>query len=170
MERKCQSYETHLVFVPRVLHICCCSVTQSCPTLCKPTVCSSGFPVLLHLPESAQVHVHWVGDAILQSCPLSYSYFQSYPGSGTFPVSQLFPSGSQIIRASASASVHPMNIQDWFPLGWIGLISLQSKGLSRVFSNTTVQKHQLFWHLAFFVVQLSHPYMITGKTMALLAK
>ena len=60
-----------------------------------------------------------------------------------------------------------MNIQDWFPLGWTGWISLQSKGLSRVFSNTTVQKHQFFWCSAFFTVQLSHPYMTTGKTIAL---
>ena len=76
---------------------------------------------------------------LLFSSPL-----QSFPASGSFQVSQLFASGSQSIRVSASTSVLPMNIQDWFPLGWIGLISLQSKGLSRVFSNTTVQKHQFF--------------------------
>ena len=70
------------------------------------------------------------------SCP------QSFPASGSFPVSQFFASGDQSIRISASASVPPMNIQDWFPLGWTGWISLVSKGLSRVFSNTTVQKHQ----------------------------
>ena len=67
-----------------------------------------------------------------------------FPRSGSFPVSQLFTSGGQSIRVSASPSVLPMNIQDWFPLGWTGWISLQSKGLSRVFSNTTVQKHQFF--------------------------
>ena len=82
-------------------------------------------------------------------------------------MSQLFTSGGQSIGVSASASVLPMNIQDWFPLGWTGWISLQSKGLSRVFSKTTVQKHQ------FFSAQLSlwsssHiPYMTTGKTIAL---
>ena len=70
------------------------------------------------------------------SCP------QSFPASGPFQMSQLFASGGQGFGASASASVFPMNIQDWFPLGWIGLISVQSKGLSRVFFNTTVQKHQ----------------------------
>ena len=70
------------------------------------------------------------------------SCFQSYPASGSFPMSQFFTSGSQSIEVSASASVLPMTIQDWFPLGWTGWISLQSKGLSRVFSNTTVQKHQ----------------------------
>ena len=72
------------------------------------------------------------------SCP------QSFPASGSFQVSQLFASGGQSIGVSASASVPPMNTQDWFPLGWTGWISWQSKGLSRVFSNTTVQKHQFF--------------------------
>ena len=92
------------------------------------------------------------------SCP------QSFPASGSFQMSQLFTSGGQSIGVSASTSVLPMNSQDWSPLGWINWISLQSKGLSRVFSNTTVQKHQ---HSAFFIVQLSHPYMTTGKTIAL---
>ena len=92
------------------------------------------------------------------SCPLSwwcYSTISSsivpfssclwpFPASGSFPRSQFFASGGQSIGVSASASVLPMNIQDWFPLGWTGLISLLSKGLSRVFSNTTVQKHQFF--------------------------
>ena len=72
------------------------------------------------------------------------SCLQSFPASGSFPVSQFFASSGQSIGVSASASVLPMNIQDWFPLGWTGWISLQSKGLSRVFSNTTVQKHQFF--------------------------
>ena len=75
--------------------------------------------------------------------PLS-SHCQSFPASGSFSVSQFFTSGGQSIGALASASVLPMNIQDWFPLGWTAWISLQSKGLSRVFSNTTVQKHQFF--------------------------
>ena len=74
----------------------------------------------------------------LSSCP------QSFPESGSFPMSQLFASGGQSIAASASTSVLPMNIQNWSPLGWTGWISLLSKGLSRVFSNTTVQKHQFF--------------------------
>ena len=71
-----------------------------------------------------------------------FSHLQSFPASGYFPMNQFFTSGGQSIGVSASASVLPMNIQDWFPLGWTGWISLQSKGLSRVFSNTTVQKHQ----------------------------
>ena len=97
--------------------------------------------------------------ACSDSCPLSQWYhptisssvdpfsscLQSFPASGSFQVSQLFTSGDQNIGVSASASGLPMNIQDWFPLGWTGLISLQSKGLSRVFSSTIVQKHQFFW-------------------------
>ena len=75
--------------------------------------------------------------------PLS-SCLQSFPASESFPMSQFFATGGQNIGVSASASVLPMNIQDWFPLGWTCWISLQSKGLSRVFSNTTVQKHQFF--------------------------
>ena len=80
---------------------------------------------------------------------------------------QFFISGGQSIGASASASALPTNIQDSFPLGWTGWISLQSKGLSRVFSNTTVQKASVLHLSAFFIVQLSHPYMTTGKTIAL---
>ena len=81
-------------------------------------------------------------------------------------MSQFLTSGGQSIGVSASASVLSMNIQDWSPLGWTGWISLQSKGLSRVFSRTTVQKHQ-FFNVVFFMVQHSHPYMTTGKTIAL---
>ena len=77
-------------------------------------------------------------DVLFSSCP------QSFPASGSFPMSQFFVSGGQSIEVSASASVLPMNTQDWFPLGLTGLISLQSKALSRVFSNTTVQNHQFF--------------------------
>ena len=120
------------------------SVTQSCPTLGHPM--TPGLPVHHQLLKLAQTHVLWAGDAIQPSHPVVpfSSYLQSIPASGSFPVSQLFISGGQSIGASASASVLPMNIQDWFPLGLNGLIFLQSKGLSRVFSNTTVQKHQFF--------------------------
>ena len=115
--------------------------------------------------------------ACSNSCPLSrWCYptisssvipfcLQSSPASGSFQMSQFFTSGGQSIGVSASASVLPMNIQDWSPLVFTGLISLQSKGLSRAFSNTTVQKHQFC--SAFFIVQISHPYMTTGKTIAL---
>ena len=118
--------------------------------------------------------------ACLNSCPSSWwcyptisssvipfsSCLQSFPASGSFPMSQFFALGGQNIGASASASVLPMNIQNWFPLGLTGWISLQSKGLSRGFSNSTVQKNQ------FFRAQPSlwsnwHPYVTTGKTIAL---
>ena len=94
--------------------------SNSCPLSRKshPTISSSVFPFSSHL--------------------------QSFSESGSFPMSQFFTLGGQSIGVSASASVFPMNIQDWFPLGWTGWTSLQSKGLSRVFSNTTVQKHQFF--------------------------
>ena len=72
------------------------------------------------------------------------SHLQSFPASGSFPLSKFFASGGQSIGISASASVLPMNFQVWFPLEWTGWMSLQSKGLSRVFTNTTVQKHQFF--------------------------
>ena len=97
--------------------------------------------------------------------PLS-SWPQSFPASGSFQMSQLLAWGGQSIGVSASESVLAMNTQDWSPLGRTGWISLQSKGLSRVFSNTTLQKHQ-FSGSAFLTVQLSHPYMTTGKTIAL---
>jgi len=130
------------------------SVSQWYPTLCDPVDCSTpGFPVHHQIPELAQTHVHQVCDAIQPSDPLSspsppafnlslqsFFLFQS----GSFQISQLFRSGSQSIGVSVSASVLPVNIQDWFPLGWTGWISCQSKGFSRVFSNTTVQKHQFF--------------------------
>ena len=86
----------------------------------------------------------WCHPAISSSVVPFSSCPQSLPASGSFPVSQFFTSGGQRIGVSASASVLPMNIQDWSPLGWTGWISLQSKGLSKVFSNTTVQKHQFF--------------------------
>ena len=99
-------------------------------------------------PELAQTQVHQVGDAIhptISSSVIPFSScLQSFPASGSFPVNQFFVSGGQSIGASASASVLPVNIQDCFPLGLSGLISLQSKGLLRVFSNMTIQKHQFF--------------------------
>ena len=110
---------------------------------CFATPCTAGFPVYHQFLELDQIHVHRVGDAIHLCGPFS-SCLQSLPASGSFTVTKLFASGGQNIGASASASVLPMNIQNWFPLGLTGLISLLSKGLSRVFSNTTVQKHQFF--------------------------
>ena len=116
---------------------------NSCPSSqwCHPAISSSVVP--------------------FSSCP------QSLPASESFPMSQLFAWGGQSIRVSASASVLPVNTQDWSPLRWTGLTSLQPMGLSRVFSNTTVQEASILWRSAFFAVQLSHPYMTTGKTIGL---
>ena len=86
----------------------------------------------------------WCHPTVSSSVILFSSCLQSFPASGSFPVSQFFTTGAQSIGVSDSASVLPMNIQDWFPLGLTGLLSLPSKGLSRVFSNTTVPKHQFF--------------------------
>ena len=120
------------------------SVVQLCPTLCNPMdslpcpsptpgVCSNSCPLS-----------RWCHPTISSSVVPFSSRLQSFPASGPLPMSQFFTSGGQSIGASTSASVLPMNIQDWSPLGWTGWISLQSERLSRVFSNTTVQKHQLF--------------------------
>ena len=125
------------------------SVVQPCITLRDPMDRSTpGLPVYHQLPEFTQTLVLWVSDAIQPSRPLSFPSppppLQSFPASGSFQMSQLFASGGQSIGVSASTSVLPMNTQDWSPLGWTGWISLQSKGLSRVFSNTAVQTHQFF--------------------------
>ena len=120
------------------------SFSQSCPTLCDPMDCSTpGLPVHHQLLEFTQTHVHRDSDAVQPSHPLSSPPLPPpvLPASGAFPPSQCVAPAGQSPGASASASVVPVNTQDWSPLGWTGWISLQSKGLSRVFSNTTVQKH-----------------------------
>ena len=123
------------------------SVSQSCPTLCDPMDCSTpGFPVPHQLSEISQTHVHLVGDAIQSSHPLLS------PSPLAFNLSRFRVFSNESVLCirwpkywSFTFSISPsMNIQDWFPLGWTGWISLQSKGLSRVFSNTTVQRHQFF--------------------------
>ena len=103
-----------------------------CPSL-SPGICSNSCPL-------SQWHHPTISSFVVPSSSCS----QSYTASGSFPVSWLFASGDQSIEASASASVLPMSIQGWFPLEWTGLISLLSKGLFRVFSNTKIQKHQFF--------------------------
>ena len=95
---------------------------------------------------------------------------QSFPASGSFPMSQFFTSGSQSIGVSASTSVLPMNIQDWCPLGWTGWISLQSKWLSKSLLQHHSSKASILLCSAFFIVQLTHPYMTTGKTIALIRR
>ena len=111
------------------------SVTHSCLTLCDPMDCNMpGFPIHHQLPGLTQTHVHWVDDAIQPSHPvITFSFWlQSFPASGAFQMSQFFASGGQSIEVSASTSVLPMNIQDWFPLGWTGWMSLQSKAKREV--------------------------------------
>ena len=123
-----------------------------CPSL-SPRACSDSCPLS-----------QWCHPTIIILChPL---LLQSFPASGSFPMSQFFTSGGQSIGASASASILPMNIQNWFPSGLTGLISSQSKVLSRVFSNTTLWKHHLGCS-AFFMIQLSHLRMTTGKIISL---
>ena len=116
-------------------------------TLCDPMDCSSQVTLSSTISCSLlnSCPLNWWCYLTISSSAASFSFcLQSFPASGSFPMNWLFTSGGQRIGASASASVLPTNIQDWFPLGWTGLISLLSKGLSRVFSNTTVQKHQFF--------------------------
>ena len=124
---------SHLIILP---------VVQSLSRVCDPMNCSTpGFPVLHALLEFTQTHVHWVGwchPTISSSVVPFSSCLQSFPASGSFPRSWVFASGGQSTGASASAAVLPGNIQGWFPLGLTDFTSLQSKGLSRVFSSTTV--------------------------------
>ena len=146
----------------------CCSVAQSCldslwphglqhtmhpyPST-SPRVCSNSYPL------SQWCHPV-ISSSVTPFCP------QSFPASGSFPRSWLFTSGGHSTGASALASVLPVNIQDWFPLGLTGLISLLSKGLSRVLQHHS-SKASILRCSAFFMVQLSYPYMTTGKTKAL---
>ena len=132
-----------------------------------------GLPVHYQLLEFTQTHIHRVSNAIQPSHPVVPfpSCPQSLPASEAFPMNQLFAWGGQRTGVSALASFLPKNIQDWSPSEWTGWISLQSMGLSRVFSNTTVQKHQFFGaqlsSQSIHVKKLTHPYMTTGKTIAL---
>ena len=124
------------------------SVAQSCPTLCDPMKHSTpGLPVHHQLPEFTQTQrpsSQWCHPAISSSVVPFSSYLQSLPASESFPMSQLFAWGGQSTGVSALASFLPKKSQGWSPAEWTGWISLQSKGLSRVFSNTAVQKHQFF--------------------------
>ena len=120
-------------------------VAQSCLTLCDPMDCSTlGFLVHHQLQELTQTHVHGVSDAIQPSYPLSSPSPPAFNLSKHQGLFQWVSSSHQYWSFSFSISPSDLNIQDWFPLGWIGWISLQSKGLSRVFSNTTVKKYQFF--------------------------
>ena len=123
----------------------CCSVVKSYPTLQTHALQHSRLPVLHCLSEFAQTHVHWVNDTIQPSNPIPFSsYPQSFPVIRVFSNSQLFASGSQSTGTLALASVLPVKTQGLFPLELTGLISLQSKGLPRVFSSTMVWEYQFF--------------------------
>ena len=142
-----------------VCTICCCSVTQSCLTLCDPMDCSTArlpCPSLTPrvCPNPCPLS-QWCHPTISSSVTPFPSCPQSFPSSGYFPMGWLFASSGQSIGASASASVLLMNIQDWFPSKFTDLISLLSKGLSRVFSSTTVRKHQFFGPLSSFCPTLT---------------
>ena len=127
-------------------HSCCCSAAKSCPTLQPYGLQHAMLPCLSLSPEFAQTHVRWVSGyhpTISSSAACFSCRLQSFPASGSFPMTWPLASGGQSTGASGSASVFPMNIQGWFPLGLTGLFWLQSKGISRVFCSTTspVWKH-----------------------------
>ena len=151
--------------------VCVCvyqfnSVAKLCPTLRPHGLQDTRPPCPSPAPgacSNSDASSRWCHPTISSSV-IPFSCPQSFPASGSFPISQFFSSGGQSIGVSASTSVLPMIIQVWFPLGWTGWISLQTTGLSRVFSNTTTS---IPWRSAFFMVQLSHAYMTTGKTIAL---
>ena len=152
-----------------LIHVYCCAVAQSHPNLCNtmdrsmtglcpspsPWACGNSSPLC-----------QWCHPTISSSVVPFSSCLQSFPASGSFLMSQCFESGGWNIGASASASVLPMNIQDWFLLGLIGLVSLQPKELDRTLQHHSL-KASIIWCSAFFMVQLSHPYMTTWKTIAL---
>ena len=147
--------ETCMIWLSFTYLFFCCphanlvsSMAQSCPTL-RPHGLQHGWPPCPsptpRVYSNSCPMSQWCHPTISSSVIVPFSScLQSFPASGSFQMSQLFASGGQRIGVSASASVLLINIQDWFPLGWTGWISLQSKGLSRVFSNATVQKHQFF--------------------------
>ena len=145
------------------------SVTQSCPTICNPMDCSiPGLLVHHQLPGFAQTHAHWVSDAIQPSHPLSSPSPPAFNLSQHQGLFQWVNSSHQVVKVLELQLQH-QSFQWIFrtDLGWTGWISFQSKGLSKVFSNTTVQKATILQRSAFFLVLLSYPYMTTGKTIAL---
>ena len=150
--------------------MCCCvvqllSCVQLFMTPCR-AACQASLSSIIpwSLLKLLSIDSVMPSNHLILCCPL-FSCPQSFPESGSFPVSGLFASGGKSIEASASASVLPVNIQDWFPLELTGLISLQSKGLYKEFSPTSQFKS--INSLVLFMVQLSHPYLTTEKTIAL---
>ena len=130
---------------------------------CQAPLSSTIFQSLL---KFTSLDLVMLSNHLILCCPLLL-LCSNFPRTRVFPSEWLFSPSGQITRVSASSSVLSMNIQDWFPLGLTGFISLQSKGFSGVFCNTTVQKAPILQCSAFFMVQISHPYITTGKTIAL---
>ena len=134
------------------------SVAQSCPTLCDPIDCSTPvFPVHHQLLELTQIHVHCIGDAVSSSVIPFSSHLQSFPASGSFPISQFFASGGQSIEASAPASVLPMNIQGWFHLELKCFHLLTLQGMLKSLFQQHNSKASVLPCWAFFMVQFSQP-------------
>ena len=183
-----------LLYDPTIPLLCIYPVRKKAEALVQKDTCTLLFTVLLFSCSvvSSSLRLHGLQHTRLpcpflyprvcsDSCPLSRwchptisfsvisfsSCRQSFPASGSFPMSWLFASGGQRIGASVSVSVLPMNIQDWFPLEWTGLISLLSKGLSKSLLQYHSSKASILWCSAFFMAQLSHPYMTIGKTIDL---
>ena len=150
-------------------YCCCCSVAKLCPTLCDPMDCSTpGFSFTVSQSLLKLISIEsWCHPTISSSIAPFSSCLQSFLTSGSFPVSWLFASGGQSIGASASASILPMSIQDWFSLGLTGLMPLLSKGTLQSLLQQHSLKASVLRCSAFFMVQLLHPYMTTGKTIAL---
>ena len=149
IQTECNPSKVIFIFISTWKQIlCCCLISKSCLTLCDPMDCStSDFPVHHQCLELTQTHVRWVSDTIQPSHPLlspSPPAFNLSQHQGLFQWVSSSHQVAKVLEFSASASVLQMNIQDWCPLGWTGWISLESKGLSRVFSNTTVRRHQFF--------------------------
>ena len=163
------SPEKSSVCIPTCLAYFQFSSVQLCPILCNhmqharlpcpstPRACWNSCP-----------SSHWCHPPISSSVVPFFYCLQSFPASGSIQMSQFFALGGQNIGVSALASVLPMNIQDWFPLGLTGWISLQSKGLLKSLLQHHSSKASIPWYSAFFIVQLSHAYMTTGKTIALI--
>ena len=151
------------------------SVAQSCPTLCDPMDCSMPrLPVHHQLLESTQTHVHWIGDAIQPFYPLSFpsppAFNLSQP-QGLFKGVSSLHQVAKVLEFQLQHQSFPVNTQNWSPLGWTGWISLQSKGLHSQGTLKSLQHHSsktsILWRSGFYIVQLSHPYMTTGKTITL---
>ena len=157
-----QNCHLNYIYICSVSQFSCSVMSDSAPHGLQHARLPCSSPTPRACPNSSPSS-WWCHPTISSSLVSFSSCLQSFPASGSFPRNQFFISGGQSIGASVSASVLPINIQDWFPLGLTGWISLQSKGLSRVFSNTTVQKHQ-FFHPFPSLLSNSHSHILLEKS------